>query len=203
MRIGLLLFSFFSLFYSSAQSSIDCKEWKLKYESGTYKMYMRECAYSPIKEVKVVDKFNGDFKHLQQVMEDIETAKKMVESCKEARLLAQLDKNSSLEYYSYKMPVGVKDRDIVTKTTTHSTDSTYSYVSETLENSSVALRSNFIRIKNARSAWFFKKMATGDIEMEYVAFADPNGKIPAWLINSLARNQVRASISKLKKLVND
>ena len=136
-------------------------------------------------------------------MEDIETSKKMVESCKEARLIAQLDKNSSIEYYSYKMPVGVKDRDIVTKTTTHLTDSTYTYISETSKDSFVAVKANFIRIKNARSAWFFKKIDSSTIAMEYVAFADPNGNIPAWLINSLARNQVRTSISKLKKLVND
>ncbi len=203
MRLGLLLLVLIPTTQNFAQTSTDCAEWKVKYATGNYKMYMRECKFSPIKEVRVTDKFFGDFKHLQQVMVDVETAKKMVESCKEARMIEQIDNHTAFYYYSYKMPVSVKDRDIVTKTTTHTTDSTYTYISETVENDLVKLSSNFIRIKNARSAWHFKKTASGEIEMEYVAFADPNGNIPAWLINSLARHQVWESIQTLKKLIND
>lgn len=181
--------------------NLNCNEWKLKTETGNYKVYMRECDASPIKEIKLLDKFEGDFTRLVGLMNDIETNKKITESCTEARLLKQIDKQTSLQYFYYKMPIGVNDRDVVSKITINATDSTYSFATEAVINSLVAHKKNAIRITNARSTWYFKKTFSGAIEMEYTAFADPNGSIPSWAINSLVRREAFTTIEKLKKLV--
>lgn len=118
--------------------NLNCNEWKLKTETGNYKVYMRECDASPIKEIKLLDKFEGDFTRLVGLMNDIETNKKITESCTEARLLKQIDKQTSLQYFYYKMPIGVNDRDVVSKITINVTDSTYSFATEAVNNNLVA-----------------------------------------------------------------
>ncbi len=202
MRIALLFFTLLTSFGTPLPCDNNCNEWKLKNEEGNYKMYMRECDDSPIKEIKLTDKFAGEFTRLIRVMTDIETNKKISESCTEARQLKQIDKQTALQYFYYKMPIGVKDRDVISKITIKATDSTFSFITEAVDNNLVPSKNGSIRITNARSSWFFKKTFSGTIEMEYMAFADPNGSIPAWIINSLSRREARAGIEKLKKLVH-
>ncbi len=179
----------------------NCSEWQLKNAEGNYKVYVRQCDDSPVKEVKLLDKFDGDFPQLVKVMNDIETNKKLTESCAEARLLKTLDKNTSLQYFYYAMPFGVNDRDEVSKVMINATDSTYSCITEAVDDNTVARKYGIIRVTNAHTSWFFRKTATGTIEMQYTGFADPNGSIPVWIINALTRRESRAVVEKLKKLM--
>lgn len=179
----------------------NCSEWQLKNDEGNYKAYFRQCDDSPVKEVKLLDKFDGNFHQLIKVMNDIETNKKLTETCSEAILVKTFDKNTSLQYFHYKMPFGVYDRDVVSKVTIKATDSTYSFIAEAVDDNSVPRKTDIIRVTNARTSWFFRKTETGAIEMQYIGFADPNGSIPAWIINALTRRESRSVVEKLKKLV--
>ena len=179
----------------------NCSDCQLKNAESNYEVYVRHCDDSPVEEVKLLDKFDGDFAQLVRVMNDIETNKKLTESCAEARLLKTLGKNTSLQYFHYIMPFGVKDRDVVSKVTINATDSTYSYVTQAVDDNTVARKPDIIRVTNARTSWFFRKNSAGAIEMQYTGFADPNGSIPAWIINALTRRESRAIVEKLKKLV--
>ena len=179
----------------------NCNEWQLKNAESNYKAYLRQCDDSPVKEIKLLDKFDGDFPQLIRVMNDIETNKKLTETCSEAVLLKTFDKNTSLQYFHYKMPFGVNDRDVVSKIIINATDSTYSYITEAVDDNSIPHKPGIIRVTNARTSWFFKKSPTGIIEMQYTGFADPNGSIPAWIINTLTRRESRLVVEKLKKLV--
>ena len=200
MKILTLIFPLLSFFYAYTPAD-NCNEWQLKNNEGNFKVYMRDCEYSAIKEIRITDKFGGDFARVVTVMNDIETNKKISESCAEAKFLKHIDNNNSIQYFHYAMPFGVSDRDVVSKITFKKTDSTYSLVTEAVDNNLEKKKSGVIRITNARSSWYFKRTATGEIEMEYTAFADPNGIVPAWVVNSLARREARSSIEKLKKLI--
>jgi|GEM_PF-488979 len=204
MRMIIPLLLWFNSLNAQVLTTEDCATWKLKYTSGSYKMYMRECANSPIKEVKIIDLFSADLNHLAKVVSAVETTKKITPTCAEARLIKPIDENNSFQYFRYSMPMGIKDRDLVCKVTTSLTDSCYTFISETVDKTDlVSLRTDAIRIKNAHTSIVFKKNSFGLIEMEYVAFANPNGSIPAWIINLIARKQVHSSIVKLKKMIQE
>ena len=200
MKKLLLLLTVFAVTTVFAQSP-DCKEWQLKTDEGNYKVYTRACKSSSIKEFKVLDKFPGDFKKIIEIFNDVESNKKLSESCVESRLLSRPDEHTHLEYVRYKMPSGVRDRDIISHVTTKTTDSTFSLQSNAVDDKSVDRKKGTVRLTNARTSFFFKKKSDGTIEMEYIAFADPNGFDPAFIVNSLTKKEARMLVDKLKVLV--
>lgn len=186
------------VFYSPENKKSN--EWETKINELNYQVLVRESDISDIKEIKIVHKFKGNFKKLVVALNNIETNKKLFNSCTEARLLKQLDVHSSYQYFYFKMPLTISDRDIISKVTIHSTDTTYSLISSAADSKMAAFKSKVIRITKANTSWQFKKTRYGDIHMEYYASADPKGKIPKWLVNAFAIREARISIDKLKKM---
>jgi hypothetical protein len=138
---------------------------------------------------------------LALALNDIETNKKLFSSCTEAKLLKRIDAQSSYQYFYFKMPLTISDRDIVSKVTIKSTDTTYSLGTSSTDGKMVAIKSKVIRMTQANTSWQFKKTSSGDIYMEYYASADPKGKIPKWLVNAFAIREARISIDILKKMI--
>ncbi len=187
------------VFYSPENKKSN--EWETKINELNYQVLVRESDISDIKEIKIVHKFRGNFKKLMVALNDIETNKKLFNSCTEARLLKQLDVQSSYQYFYFKMPLTISDRDIISKVTIHYSDTTYSLVSTAADSKMASFKSKVIRITQANTSWQFKKTRSGDIHMEYYASADPKGKIPKWLVNAFAIREARISIDKLKKMI--
>ena len=184
-----------------ASSQASAKEWKLFEESGEHKIYVRENAASSIKEFRVVDKFEGNFDVLVKTLGDVQTTKHLSENCTEARLVKTFDGGATLQYFYFKMPLGVRDRDILSKVKSEKTDSTYILHSEASSESDVPQKSGVVRLTNSLSSFHLKKLSGGFIGFEYTAFADPNGHIPSGIINSIAQKEARNIVEKLKKLI--
>ena len=189
-----------SILFQSTENK-KSNEWETKINELNYQVLVRESDISDIKEIKIVHRFKGNFKKLMVALNDIETNKKLFNSCTEARLLKQIDVQSSYQYFYFKMPLTISDRDIISKVTIKNTDSTYSLVSSSVDSKMIAFKSKVIRITQANTSWQFKKTRSGDIHMEYYASADPKGKIPKWLVNAFAIREARISIDKLKKMI--
>jgi hypothetical protein len=195
------LFLLFSLIKISAQDN--CKEWKIKENKGTLKVYVRECPDSPIKEFKVNDKFTGDFNKLIAEMDKAEVVKKMSEYCTEARDLQHLSDHESVQYYYFDMPVGITDRDVISKITKYKTATTFKSITETYASNLVPNKKGVVRLDKVRTSFYFEKQADGTIIMEYIGRTDPNGWIPAWLINYLAQKEATKIVAKIQKLINN
>jgi hypothetical protein len=193
------LFLIFSPLFTTEYNTSN--EWETKINEPNYQVYVRESDISDIKEIKITHKFKGNFKRMVLALNDIETNKKLFSSCTEARLLKQIDAQNSYQYFYFKMPLTISDRDIVSKVTIKSTDSTYSLTSQAIDNKTIRPISKVIRITQANTSWIFRKTRTGDILMEYYASADPKGKIPKWLVNAFAIRESKISIDKLKKMI--
>jgi START domain len=191
-----------SLFFTKSMFAQDnCKEWKIKEDKGTLKVYVRECPDSPIKEFKVNDKLYGDFNKLITEMESAEVVKKMSEYCTEARDLQHLNANESVQYYYFDMPIGITDRDVISKITKYKTATTFKSITETYPSDLVPVKKGVIRLQKVRTTFYFEKQADGSILMEYIGRTDPNGWIPAWLINYLAQKEATKVVVKIQNLI--
>lgn len=186
----------------SAQPS-PCGEWKTSKQEGEYKVYVRECEDSPIKEFKILDLFPGNFDTLIKVMNDVNTTKHISRNCTEARLVKNLGNHENVNYFYFNLPLTLSDRDAVTKTKVMQTKTAYKIESETYAEGevNVAPRKNVIRLKSVKTYYYFEKMPNGMIRMEYIGRADPNGWIPAWMINMMAQIEAQKMVEKLKSLV--
>jgi START domain len=194
-------FTVYSFMKISAQDN--CKEWKIKENKGTLKVYVRECPDSPIKEFKVNDKFTGDFNKLVSEMEKAEVVKKMSDYCTEARDLQHLSDYESVQYYYFDMPIGITDRDVISKITKYKTSTTFKSITETYPSTLVPIKKGVVRLDKVRTSFYFEKQPDGSIVMEYIGRTDPNGWIPAWLINYLAQKEATKIVLKIQKLINN
>jgi len=196
MILYILLVFFFTL------ENSDTKSWTIKTNEPNYRVLVRESDNNGIKEIKIVHRFKGNFKKLVLVMNDIKTNEKLFNNCTKANLLKQLDAHSSYQYFYFKMPITVADRDIISKVTIYHTDSSYSLISHATDSKLVSKNADVIRIHKANTSWQFRKIGNGEITMEYYASADPGGSIPKWLVNALAIRESKISIEKLKKMIH-
>jgi hypothetical protein len=203
MKQLLLHIAFLSATLMLHAQSAPCGEWKNHSVKGSCKVYVRECPDSPIKEFKVLDEFSGNFETLRKVMDDVQTTKRISDNCKEAVLLKKLNNNTVLQYFYFDLPIGISDRDIVSKNTTYETPTTYISISEVYKDYEMAIKEGVVRLTNVRSSFYFEKLPNGNIKMEYIARADPNGWIPALLVNMLAGSQARKMVEKLKEMVRN
>jgi hypothetical protein len=196
----MILFLF--LFFFITPENNDSKSWIIKTNEPNYRVLVRESDHTGIKEIKIVHKFKGNFKKLIVAMNDIKTNEKLFSNCTKANLLKQIDAHSSYQYFYFKMPITVADRDIISKVTIYYSDSTYSLVSRAADSKLVSKNVDVIRINKANTSWQFRKSGNGEIIMEYYASADPGGSIPKWLVNVFAVRESKISIEKLKKMMN-
>ena len=196
--------SLFLLISCTAFAQYDpCSAWKKADERGSLKVYVRDCDDSPIKEFKLNDRFVGDFEKLVKLMGDPSTLKILSERCTEARDLKRIDTNKTIQYYYFNMPMGVTDRDVVSSLTIWRTPTAYKTLAESVSEDLVPLKEGVIRLQKVRTSFYFEKQADGTIFMEYVGRTDPNGWVPAWLVNMLATREARKMVEKLKYLVQN
>jgi hypothetical protein len=189
--------------FAQYSSTEPCSIWKQADERGTMKVYVRECDDSPIKEFKVNDRFKGDFDKLVKIMDDPSTIKILSERCTEARDLKVLAPNQMLQYYYFDMPMGVSDRDVVSKITIWRTPTAYKTLAESVSEDHVPLKKDVIRLQKVKTSFYFEKKDDGTIFMEYTGKTDPNGWIPAWVINMVATREARKMVDKLRYLVQN
>jgi hypothetical protein len=196
----MILYLFLTFLFTPGNN--DPKSWIIKTNEPNYRVLVRESDHTGIKEIKIVHKFKGNFKKLIVAMNDIKTNEKLFSNCAKANLLKQLDAHNSYQYFYFKMPITVADRDIISKVTIYYNDSSYSLVSHATDSKLIAKNVDVIRIHKANTSWQFRKTGNGEIIMEYYASADPGGSIPKWLVNALAIRESKISIEKLKKMMN-
>ena len=180
-----------------------CSAWKKADERGNMKVYVRECDDSPIKEFKVNDRFIGDFAKLVKVMDDPNTIKILSDKCTEARDIKSVGENKTIQYYYFDMPMGVTDRDVVSSLSIWRTPTAYKTLAESVSEELVPLKQGVIRLQKVKTSFYFEKQEDGTIFMEYTGRTDPNGWVPAWLVNMLATREARKMVEKLKVLVQN
>lgn len=181
-----------------------CSAWKKADERGNMKVYVRECDDSPIKEFKVNERFVGDFDKLMNMMTEAHAVKLMSERCVEARDIKRISDNEVLQYYRFDMPAGVADRDVITKLTTWRTPNAFKTLSESVsQDELVPLKQGTIRLLSVRTSFYFEKQADGTIFMEYTGRTDPNGWVPAWVVNFFATREARKMVDKLRAFMQN
>jgi START domain len=201
--LSLIAISLTSSSFAQHSSPEPCSAWKQADERGNLKVYVRECDDSPIKEFKVNDRFKGDFTKLVRIMDDPSTIKILSERCTEARDIKTLANNQIVQYYYFDMPMGITDRDVVSKISIWKTETAYKTLAESVTEDYVPLKKDVIRLQKVRTSFYFEKQTDGTIFMEYTGKTDPNGWVPAWLVNMLATREARKLVDKLKYLVQN
>jgi hypothetical protein len=119
------------------------------------------------------------------LLEDTENVPKWIDNVAQSRVLRQISPTENIVYTQFEAPWPALDRDMVTYSRYIIENGSFTLFIEDAPNV-LTEQSDYIRITDVKALWTLEKLTNGLTHVEYVAFANPSGALPDWLVNKLA-----------------
>lgn len=175
-----------TLFAVFAAPSFADSPWKLEKDADNVKVYTRVVEGSALKEFKGITSIQTSLTSLVALLDDREAGPSWIKDSKESSLIKKVDDKLSYSYNVTAAPWPVKDRDMVIKSvTTQEENSLVVRIQLNAEKEGKPEEKGRVRVTEMKGYWEFKPMDNGAVQVTYQVHADPAGKLPNWLINSL------------------
>ncbi len=168
--------------------------WELKKDVDGIKVYFRESAEGPIKELRISFDVEASLSTMVAVLKDIDAFPEWIYKCSEARVI---EKKSDQEVYYYSVvdfPWPLTDRDAISYSKFYQDPKTkVIHTYNTAEPGLEPERRHKIRVKTMDIQWTIKPLSPHKAHVDYYMLSDPGGNIPSWLINfALDRGPVQS-----------
>jgi len=118
-----------------------------------------------------------------------------------ATVLKQLDHSCQIIHLTTDTPWPIVNRDVVLKFEKSKTEEGVVVYELTSLPDYLEEKKGFTRIKNAFGKWQFIPKESGEIEITYQFFGDPEGHLPNWVINIFIVRSPYETLRDLKKLI--
>uniref|UniRef100_UPI0037DC3AD9 START domain-containing protein n=1 Tax=Zhouia sp. PK063 TaxID=3373602 RepID=UPI0037DC3AD9 len=176
----------------------------MKKDKNGIKVYTRTLDSTKFNEYKAVMQVKAP---LDSVLKTITDGNELVKWCaytSDSKVLETINKNQYILWVKNDMPWPIKNRDhvsIVTIKHQKNGDITIDLDPETAKFKPDP-ESSTIRITNFKGQWLLHPQ-NNTIEITQQLYGDPNGTLPAWLVNSMLVNAPYHSFEKLKELLEN
>ncbi|MFK7935978.1 MAG: START domain-containing protein [Saprospiraceae bacterium] len=153
-------------------------------EKEGIKVFFKESTDSPIKELKLTMYFDAKMSTIVAALNDIPEIPNWVYKTTESRLVKRV---SDTEYYYYNLldfPWPLSDRDMVLHSKFHQDSKTK--IAKSISKGKIGYvdeREDAVRMTDVKIEWIFYPTKEGRIKLEYYLSSNPEGAIPAWIVN--------------------
>jgi hypothetical protein len=174
--------------------------WNLAKEKNNIKVYTRFRDGSKIKEFKAVANFNCTLAQVEKTLVNIKTMNQWYDKVEKVEMLQQISNNEAIYKIYFDFPAIVQDR--------------YSTIKAIIKKDNIGnifIKTSFFSVphKEEKSRIYVKEIASewsitgsdGNVTLEHIAFMNPAGFIPEWLVNSNLTDGPIRTLSNLKALV--
>ncbi|MGC9461379.1 START domain-containing protein [Vibrio genomosp. F10] len=131
------------------------------------------------------------------LLEDTEHVPNWIDNVKKSQVLKQISPTENAVYTQFQAPWPARDRDMVTYSRYYFDHGAFFLLIKDAP-SMLAKQPNYIRISDVKALWKLEKLSNGTTHIEYVAFANPSGVLPHWLINKLSINSALKTFQGLR-----
>ena len=156
--------------------------WELQKEAAGIKVYTREAEHSNIKEFKASSRINASLPVIFNILRAVDKYPRWIEDVQFAEIVNQGEQLLEF-YYQLKLPWPMKNRDIamVMQVTRHGDES--ATLTLTSKPDLVPEKDGFIRMREVAGKWHLQAVDANRCEVTYQFLADPEGLLPAWVVN--------------------
>jgi hypothetical protein len=176
--------------------------WRLDKDQDGIQVYTRAVEGQKIREIRGVVKLQASLSSVAAVLTDVNAAPQLSETIGEARVLQRRGGQRYQIYQLLKMPWPLDNRDIVADRDIRQDPQTLAVIiSDTSTPEAVPVKEGIVRIQKSRTQWQLTPQADGSVMAEMRALTDPNGPIPASVINSMSVGAPFKSLEKLRSMV--
>jgi ribosome-associated toxin RatA of RatAB toxin-antitoxin module len=173
-------------------------EWELKKNEDGVTVYTRNVENSNINEFKASTKLSSSAETIFNIILDVKNYIKWIEDIEYAEEV-YLRENEIGMYYQLGLPWPIKDRD-VTLVSKYRTLPDNSILFQLSNNSDLKEEdADFIRIKEIKGQWLIKPIDKENCKVTYQFMADPEGFLPAWVVNIFVVNGPFKTLKNLDK----
>lgn len=173
--------------------------WELADEIENIRVYTRKVESSAFKQIKIICKIQAPISEIVNALEDVNYHADWVYETEESRMIKKRSFNDFDYYAKLNMPFPVKDRDVVI--TYNRRQDPQTKVVDIVSKASPTIapeHKNVVRIKQMLSTYKISKKDNGWVEVEYFVSADPEGSLPAWVVNIFT---TKGPVETMKSLI--
>lgn len=194
MRIFLLAALVFSLGHNS-----HAQAWELKKDTDSIKVFTREVNRSSIKEFKAIGNVAANSETILSILKDVPSYTQWIEDVKYTNTVSSSENHLSF-YYQMNLPWPAKDRDLCLDMEITRLDKSIT-VMLTSNPDLVPMDKDFIRILLVEGQWVITALDEQNSEVEHQFLADPEGSLPAWIVNLFAVDSPHQTMKNLREYV--
>ena len=194
---GFFLVFFFHCAHTEAQVP-----WELKKDQNGIVVYTRFLKDSGTIEFKAITTLSSDPEKILSVITNTDKLHTWRPNLKQARVLKTASDSTWYEYSTLEVPWPLEDRDLVLRKEIVRPDenskSTFLRVISTPDE--YPQQKKLVRINKAKGFWELAPQTENSVKIIYQFYANPELKMPTWLLNMFTVDGPYKSLQHLKKL---
>lgn len=176
--------------------------WKLEKDADGIQVYTRAVAGESIREIRAVTEVSARLTSVVAALEDVSAMSQLSDVISEAMVLTQQSATRSQVYSVLKMPWPLDDRDMVNQREVRQDSVTLAVaITSIAAPGAVPPKKGRVRIQKSRQEWRLTPQGGERVRAEMRALTDPNGPIPASVINAMSVGTPFKSMQQLRALV--
>ena len=179
------------------------QQWELNKDRNGVKVYTRQSDAAKLKEYKAVVLAKSSVEKALKIITDGDNLWKWNHKTAESKTIKTISDSEFVFWMKNNLPWPVKNRDLVSRIkVSHQEDGTViiSIAPETTY--SVPVDSNSIRLKNFKGHWLL--VPKGEyVEITQQLYGDPEGFLPAWIVNTFITNAPYYTFLNLKEILEN
>ena len=183
-------------------------EWKLTETDNNIQIFTRDYKESNFRAFKAVTVLDQSIESVLALISDPTSCPLWVDNCIESYNFIPHDfvhtENQFIDRYGYALshlPWPFKNRDLIVHIiTSNKPDSQEFMISMSSDKQLVSDNKNAVHITDTQTRYILRTLDKQKIEFIWMQHTEPNGKLPAWLVNNMIINLPLKSIEALKKV---
>lgn len=186
------------LLLSTAKTTYS-QAWELKKKSDSIEVYTRTVSSSPVKEFKAVGIIEAKKEEILAVLKDVPAYPKWIEDVIYSETVSSAGDSLSF-YYQMDLPWPIKDRDMALDMKIEQTAQEIA-VRLTSNVDLVPVHEDYIRMVQVEGEWIITSLDDQFCQVQHRFLADPEGSLPAWVVNLFIVDGPYTSMKNLKEFV--
>ena len=177
--------------------------WKQLKEQDGIKVYQREAPGWSIKEIRATGLVEASLQTLFDIVNDVKYASDINEIVSKAGRIEQDDPERDYYFIVLDMPWPTSDRSAVYARQIIIDEEQHTITLADKADSEMVMRAEMegtVRMVRSTQKWTLRKIDEDTTEVTLTSLTDPNGPIPAFIINSMSVDAPMQSIANLRKL---
>lgn len=201
-RITLLTLILLCGFVSAG--TVNNEDWRLEKDRQGIQIYTRAVEGSGFREIRGSVTIDGRLSSVVALLQDMNYWPKLNKLFTSVSLYEQLSETESLVYFQMDMPWPVKDRDILyQRTLQQDVKSKIVTMTEVATSGIFNEQDGYVRVVDSTHHWTLVPRQDGGVDVNWVTYTDPNGPIPASMVNWLSVGPPFDSVSVLRKAIEN